>query len=151
MSAVTDHRRPKRSLRQVLSLRGRRSPAAWLRDDLRSARNDPLGPRASVRARTAAALVRRRPRLLLGLLFDLVIVIGLLAAVLAAIGKLDSFGTWSPVCTGPVAGLWGARLRATHQALESPNEAQQDNQPERSPVRKEDQITVAELARAHKH
>lgn len=151
MSGVTDHRRPRRSLRQVLSLRGRRSPAAWVRDDLRSSRNDPLGPRASVRVRAAARTLRRRPRLLLGLLFDLVVVVGLFVAVLAAIGKLSSFGAWSFVCVGPVGGLWGTRLRATHQALNHPGEAQKDDQPERAPVRKEDQITVAELARAHKH
>jgi hypothetical protein len=151
MADVTDPSRPKRSLRQVLSLRGRSSRAAWLRDDLRSARNDPLGPRASVRVRAAARAVRRRPRLLLGLLLDLVIVVGPFVALLAAIGHLGSFDTWSIVCLGPVAGLWRARLRAAHPALEPANAPGDGQARERRGVRREDQITVAELVRAHKH
>ena len=151
MLDVTDHRRPKRSVRQVLSFRGRRSPIAWLRDDLRSGRNDPLGPRASVRARAAARAVRRQPRLVLGLVLDLVVVVGAFVAVLAAIGKLGNVGGWSFICVGPVAGFWGARLRATHRALEQPR-ALDEGRPRDHPVlRREDQVLVADLARRHKH
>jgi hypothetical protein len=152
MIHVTGHRRRRRSLRQVLSFRGRRSPVAWLRDDLRSGRTDPLGSRASVRIRTTVRLVRRRPRLLLALLLDLVIVVGLFAAVLAMLGKLSSFAAWwPPVCLGLVTGLWNVRVRAAYQALEHPRGAQADGGSERPGVRREDQVRVAELVRAQKH
>ncbi len=95
----------------------------------------PLGSRISECFRTAARVVRRRPRLLLWFLLDLVIVVSLDLAVLAAIGELDSFGAGVPFWLFLVLGIWEGRLTAAHRALQRLDSG--------------GQITVAELVRAH--
>jgi hypothetical protein len=107
-------------LHGILSLRGRRSPAAWLRDDLRAARNDPLGPRASVRVRAIVQVVRERPRVILGLAVDVVVPGELYVAALAMIGRRPSCGEWLILPLAGAAYSFVGRVRAQHGALDTP-------------------------------
>jgi len=95
----------------------------------------PLGSRISECIRTAARVIRRRPRLLLWFLLDLVIVAGLYLAVLAGIGELNSFSSGVPFWLFLVLGIWEGRLTAAHRALQRLDSG--------------GEITVAELVRAY--
>jgi hypothetical protein len=107
--------------------------------DVRSAGKDTIGSLAWRCARAAARVVHRRPRVLLGLLLDFVIVAGIFVAVFAAIGRLSSFATWPPgFFIGAVAAAWVRRLRAAHDALEQRSTPREDPAPDRPGARQPD-------------
>lgn len=99
--------------------------------ELRWAEKDTIGPIIARWALGSARVVRRRPRVLLVLLLDVVLVLGPFVVVCAVIGRLSSLANWSGVFAGVVLGAWVRSLTAAQRAYEAPVTPREHKAPER--------------------